>query len=86
MSRPDIQLHIEELVLNGLPDVDGQAIREGIQRELARLLAEQGVPPALGGSGGALRVDGGAFDVAADADAGTIAVQVAQAVYGGLTR
>ena len=40
----DIEIHIEELVLHGLPATDRYAISEAVSTELARLIAEQGAP------------------------------------------
>ena len=60
-----------------------QALREA---ELARLLAEQGAPPGLANGGTVSALDGGSFDVAPDARPHQIGAQVAQAVYGGLSR
>ena len=81
-----IDLHIQELVLHGFPAGDRHRIGDAVQRQLARLFAEQGVPPSLSRHAGAPHLDGGAFDVAPDSSAETIGAQVAQAVYGGLSR
>ena len=43
----NIELHIEELVLHGFEPGDRHRIGEAIERELARLFAEQGTPPSL---------------------------------------
>ena len=79
-----IELHIEELVLHGFPPTDRYALGGAVERELRRLLAEQGLPGWLAGGGGAAGVDGGAFDLAPEAQPDGIGAQVAQAVYRGL--
>lgn len=81
-----VDLHIEELVLHGFPAGDRHRIGDAVQRQLARLFAEQGVPPAMSQHAEAAHLDGGAFDVAPGARAEAIGAQVAQAVYGGLSR
>lgn len=45
----NIELHIEHLVLDGLPltPTDGAAIQQAIQTELTRLLTENGLASAL---------------------------------------
>lgn len=79
-----IELHIEELVLHGFPPTDRHALGDAVEHELARLLAEQGLPHWLASGGGLARVDGGKFDVAPGAQPDGIGAQVAQAVFRGL--
>ena len=83
--RPyNIDLHIEELVLDGFAPTDRRAIAEAVQRELTRLLTDQGIHPSLSNGYEAERVDGGAFHVQPGARGNAIGTQVAQAIYGGL--
>jgi hypothetical protein len=83
---PGIELHVQELVLHGFAPGDRSRLGRAVQRELARLLAEQGVPPSLARGAEIERVDGGSLEVASGAAAERIGAQVAQAVYGGLAR
>ena len=76
-----VALAIEELALHGFAPGDRYPIGEAVERELARLFAEQGVPVALTRSGEIARLDGGAFTVAPGAGAETVGAQVARAVY-----
>jgi len=84
----NIHLHIERLVLDGLPVERGQGahVQAAIEAELSRLFADRGVPSGLASGGAIPALDGGSFDVAPDARPDRIGVQVAQAVYGGLSR
>lgn len=84
MKPYNIELHIEELVLHGFAPGDRHAISAAIQGELTRLFAEQGIHPSLSNGYEAERVDGGAFHMQPGAKAGTIGMQVAHAIYGGL--
>ena len=84
--KPNIELHIEELVLHGFAPGDRHQIGEAVQRELVRLFTEQGVSPSLLQGGEVARLDGGAFELAPGSNAEMTGNQVAQAVYGGLTR
>ncbi len=84
MTRPNIELHIEELVLHGFASADRYLIGEAVQRELARLFAEQGVPSSLTSGGELTRLHGGSFNVAPGAKAEAIGTQIAQSVYGGM--
>ena len=57
-----------------------------MEAELARLLSERGVSPALARGGERATLDGGSFDVALGASAEGVGGQVARAIYGGLNR
>jgi hypothetical protein len=85
MRPQNVELHIEELVLRGFAPGERHRIGEAVERELARLFDEQGVPPSLARASGIERLDGGAFEVAHGSKAEVVGVQVAQAVYGGLS-
>jgi hypothetical protein len=84
MRRLDV--HIEELILHGFAATDRYRLGAAIERELARLFAEQGVPPSLSSAGELAQLDGGAFEVATGATAEGVGAQVAQAIYGGFRR
>ncbi len=84
MRPQNVELHIEELVLRGFAPGERHRIGEAVERELVRLLDEQGVPPSLGRGSGIERLDGGAFEVAHGSKSEAVGVQVAQAIYGGL--
>jgi hypothetical protein len=81
-----IRLHIDELVLDGCASLDRYRVAAAVEVELARLLAEQGVPTGLEQGGTIARLDGGSFELASDARPDRIGAQVAQAIYGGLSR
>ncbi len=82
--KPDIHVHIEELVLYGFAPGDRYRIGEAVERELARLLAEHGAPSSLMQGGEVTRLDGGSFDIAPGSKADSISAQIAHSVYGGL--
>ncbi len=82
----NIELHIEELVLHGFAAKDRYAIGEAVQRELSRLLAEQGVHPSIEKGYDVAKLDGGVFQVKQGSRADAIGTQVAQSVYGGLKK
>jgi hypothetical protein len=85
MKPGRIEVHIEELVLDGFPPGDRYRIAEAIEGELARLLTEQGFTGQMQ-SGDISRLDGGVFDIAPGAKADAVGSQIAQNIYGGLTR
>ncbi len=83
MMRPNIELEIDELVLHGFGAIDRDQIGLAVQQELSRLLADGGVPGALGQGGEVSRLDGGMFNVTAGAKAEVVGTQIAQSIYGG---
>jgi len=83
--RRKIVLRIEELVLHGFPPGDRHRLGDAATRELAHLFAEHGVPPTLEESGEIRSLSGGSFEARAELGAERIGIQVARAVYGGLT-
>ncbi len=85
MKPENVELRIEELVLRGFAPGERYRIGEAVERELARLFDEQGVPPSLARESGIERLDGGAFEVAHGSKPETVGAQVAQAIYGGLS-
>lgn len=86
MNTPNLDLHIENLILHDLPHLDQAQLSVVIQQELARLFTERGVPASLQQSHAMASVDGGAFTVPPDASVETVGSQIAQAVYGGFGR
>jgi len=82
-----INLHIERLVLDGLPLADGQGaiVRAAVEGELARLLSEGGMAPGLQSGIAMPSLRAGAINLNADSGPAQIGQQLAQAVYGGLT-
>ena len=80
-----IDLHIEELVFHGFAPGDRRQIGEVIERELTRLVSEQGLPGRLSEGGTIDRLDGGVFKMSPQAEADEVGMKVAQAIYGGLT-
>jgi hypothetical protein len=84
MKLTSVELHIEELVLHGFEPADRYRIGETVERELARLFAEEGVPATLTSGLEAEHLDAGAFHVAANSKAEAVGAEVARAVYGGL--
>lgn len=85
MTRPNITLHIDRLVLHGFgAQVDRERIGAAVQRELTRLVAEQGVSPSIDRYGHAAHVDGGAFGLAPGAGAESIGASIARGIHAGM--
>jgi hypothetical protein len=82
--RPNVELHIEELVLHGFSPHDRWRIADAVQSELARSIAEHGID-----ANGAMTIpqlNAGTIQVAAPMRAHTIGAQVGRALHGALRR
>ena len=99
MMTPDLEIHIEELVLQGFvgssaspgQTMDRQAMDRArigatVQSELARLFAERGIPRSLNRGGQVVQLDGGTFDLSLRSGAEAIGGQIAQALYRGFSQ
>lgn len=81
--RP-IDLHIEELVLDGFPPGDRHRIGAALEKELARLLAERGLSAGWENGGEAGRLNGGKFEARPGARPERVGAQIAQSVFRGM--
>jgi hypothetical protein len=84
--RQKVELHIDELVLEGFFAEDRYRIGEALEKELTRLFEEKGVPGSLTSEREIEAIKGGSFEAAPGARAERVGTQVAGAVYGGLKR
>ena len=82
-----IKVHIERLVLDGLPVTrsQGPQVQAAVEAELSRLMSEGGLAPELasGGAVPSVRADGIKSIGGSPAQIGR---QIAKAVYGGVGR
>jgi hypothetical protein len=85
-TQHSIEIHIEELLLDGFALSDRYHISDAVERELVRLFTEQGVPPPLMNGGEVTRLDAGAFAMTPGFRAEATGTQIAQVVYRGLTQ
>jgi hypothetical protein len=81
-----VDLQINELILHGFSVADRHTIGEAVERELTRLLTEQGVPPTLLHENETAELDGGLLDADPTSNPDAIGAGVARAIYGGLRR
>ena len=81
-----INVHIERLILDGLPITrsQGQFLQATVEAELARLLAANGLAPGLRISGAMRSVPAKSIHLTQGNDPGHLGQQIAQAVYGGI--
>ncbi|NJD75635.1 MAG: hypothetical protein FIB08_00875 [Candidatus Methanoperedens sp.] len=86
MKPKSIELHIEELVLDGFSPGDHLAISESVERELSRMFAEQESPQLMEQSGKIESLQTGKFDIKENSKDDVIGVQLARTIYGGLKK
>jgi hypothetical protein len=81
----NINLHIEQIILDGLPIARHEApkVRAAIEAELARLLKLGGLDAALSTGGSFARVEAGALNLPRGGTPAQIGARIAEAVYGG---
>jgi hypothetical protein len=82
----NIELHIERLVLHGIAPGERYRVGAAVERELARLIEERGVPDQLTRGGDVARLDGGSFAIEPGMAADALGAAIARAVYGGMSR
>lgn len=81
--QPSVELHIEELILHGFAPGCAYTIGDGVERELAHLLREQGVPISLRSETAAEEIRAATFNMLPIAKPPAIGRQIAHAVYQG---
>ena len=79
-----INVHIERLVLDGLPlrTSQGSLVQASIERELARLLTGSGVDPELLAGGAVSRLPAASIQFTKDVPPARLGQQIAGAVHG----
>jgi hypothetical protein len=84
----NIDLHIERLILDGLPvtRAQGPLIQVAIESELARLLGVEGLSANLRSGGAIQSLTGGSVRLASDRNPVRLGQQIARAVHGGVSR
>jgi len=79
--KANVELHIDELVLRGLPDGQREQIAEAVEAELTRLLDEGGLPPSLAAGGTLPQVHVNDLHLAADNQPGAVGAHIAGSIY-----
>ena len=81
-----INLHIERLVLDGLPvsRSEGALVQTEVEAELSRLLGAGGLSPELQSGAAVPSVPAGNIEVNANSKPARLGQQIATAVFGGI--
>jgi hypothetical protein len=82
----NINLHIERLILDGLPltHAQGALVQAAVEAELGRMLSERGLAAGLQAGGALPSLAADALHLNAGSTPAQIGQQIAQAVYGGI--
>jgi hypothetical protein len=83
-----VSLHIERLVLDGLPieRAQGPTVKAAVEAELSRLIADGGISSEMMAGGAVPSVSTDSIQTARGASPANIGRQIARSVYGGLGR
>lgn len=84
--NPDIEIHIDEIVLHGFPARNKAGIDNALRNELALLLARYGAPAILKNGGAVPLVPGGTFKTSSHESSKSIGKSIARSIYSGLKR
>lgn len=82
----NIELHIEELVLHCFSGHNVYQIGGTLEREITRLLQEQGLPAGFSVAANVGRLNAGSFHLQAGAKAAAVGNNIANSVYQGFTK
>ncbi len=82
----NINVHIERLILDGLPVAHRErpVLQAAVEAELVRLLTNEGLASHVLTGGAMSRLQGGNIQLTGEGDTGQLGRQIAQAVYGGI--
>ncbi len=85
-TRPNIHLHIEQLLLDGLDIGPGQGtkVKASAEAELMRLLTEGGLASSFYEGGVMPSVEANPIQINRDANPSRLGVQIAEAIYRGI--
>jgi len=82
----NINLHIDRLILDGLPMPHSQRplLQAAVEAELTRLLTADGLSPGLSAGGAISHLPAGSLQLTHDNSPAQLGRQIAQSVYGGI--
>ena len=82
----NISVHIERLILDGLPIAqrDRARLQDAVEEELARLLRNGALAADLRSAGMLARAAGGTIELSGDEEPELLGKRIARAIYGGI--
>jgi hypothetical protein len=84
--KMNVNMHIEKLILDGLTVAPAErpSLQAAVETELAWLLAEGGLAPALQGGGALPSLRAGGIELQGEGNPVHLGAQIARAVYEGM--
>lgn len=79
-----VNLHIDSLILEGIPERDRMNVAEAVRAELGRLLSEGGVPDGLLGGRIIPMLAGGTYSASPKSTPEATGASIAQAIHAGM--
>jgi len=86
MNRANLEVHIEELILDGFDSMDQAQLGLAVEKALSLQLEMNGLPTTFARGVQISGLDGGSFSAVPGTAPEQLGNQIAQAVYGGLSR
>lgn len=86
MKRTPVTLHIDELIVHGLPHLDQAQLGDAVRRELGRLLAEHGPAMPIAGPVRVGSMSAGSIGATPGMGVDAVGARVAQAVHAGIRK
>ena len=83
---PRVELHIDELVVDGVEAFDSERFGTIVGQQFARLLAEHGLPAGLTRNLTSDRIESAPVELTRSTELDLLAIQLATALYAGLDR
>lgn len=84
--KPNVEINIKELILQGFSPKDAYRIGQSLELELGRLIQEKGLPKSLSQEFRIDVLDGGQLRAPLRGDANTIGTGIANSVYRSLAQ
>ncbi len=84
MTRTNLEVHIEELILDGFYSMDQARLGLAVENALSRQFELNGIPTTFARGGNISGFDGASFTAAQAPE--RLGNQIAQAIYGGLSQ
>jgi hypothetical protein len=84
MNGRNVELHIEELVLDGFGDVDQAVLQQALHGEIARIIGDRGIAAPGSASVQVPDISVNELSLPRSSDSAAIGTRIAQVIAGGL--
>ena len=84
--KASVEINIDKLILHGFSPADRNKIGEALRSELARLIAENGIPPGFSEGKNIGEMNGGTFSLPKNKHARSVGNNIAKSIYRGMRK